>query len=164
MDNTPILTIALYLCCQLDSQDLLQGRKRADHGVDRMSDLDLALCMRGKANLCTRKVQMIQDVFAPINNTECTTGLRRCNASLGEIMAVQISSVNEGDADILDPWKSIIRSHRRSGSKSRTRSTFCLSCVTLVVERELTIRAELWSDLPRLLGLQAAVENMEIAN
>lgn len=151
-DNAPLLTIALYFCCQLEVKDLLQGRIRRDNIVDKISDDDFACCMRGKAILCTRKVQMIQNVFAPIDNLACTSREHLCNVSLGEIMAEQIRCVEDGAANVLDSWDDIIRSHRR-GRKSKPTSPLCSSCAAIVIERESTIRAHLWLDLPDLLEL-----------
>lgn len=153
-DDRPVLTIALYLCCQLDATDLLRGRVRSGDVVDRLSDEDLACCMRGKAACCTRKVQMIRGVFAHIDNPACTGGLKRCNASLDYIMAQQSRCAEAGDANVLDPrCHAILRRHRQS-RKPKPKSPLCSSCIALVTERETGIRASLWSDLPDLLGFK----------
>lgn len=152
-NNMSVLAIALYLCCQIDVKDLVRGRVRSGNVVDTLSDDDFVRCMHGKALLCTRKVQMVQDVFAHVENPACTRGPRWCNASLDNIMAEQTRCVEEGDADVLAPWNDIIRSHRRR-CKPMPKSPLCSPCVAFVIDRETKIRAELWSDLPYLFGLQ----------
>ncbi|EPT02350.1 hypothetical protein FOMPIDRAFT_1101492, partial [Fomitopsis schrenkii] len=129
--NTPsILPSALYVCCQLDADVLLRGRVRRDGVVDTLSHEDLVRCIRGKAMLCTRSVQVCLDVFAPLKNPGCTSKDNRCKSS---IMAGRLHSI-----------RSLI---------PRPPDPICESCVNQLLERHFRICEGLWAELPEILGL-----------
>lgn len=118
--NTPsILPSALYVCCQLDADVLLRGRVRRDGVVDTLSHEDLVRCIRGKAMLCTRSVQVCLDVFAPLKNPGCTSKDNRCKSSIMAGRLHSIRSCQRGNAEVLLQWPQIINNGKIASYRGR---------------------------------------------
>jgi len=56
---------ALYDCCQLTSENLVQG---SSGGVEKLGDADLMVCMEARRNLSLAKYELFQSLFAEANS------------------------------------------------------------------------------------------------
>lgn len=154
LTSTPsVLPSALYVCCLLPVNELLQGNVRDDGVVDTLSTEDLSRCIQGKARLCTRMVQITHDLFAPANNPNCTSLKTGCDAVIAAISQREVHALKQGDGAVLERWTDIIDRHCEN-RHPKPQLPLCRSCIDFLKARQNGIRAQVWSELPKIFDLE----------
>ncbi|KAH9829568.1 uncharacterized protein C8Q71DRAFT_789897 [Rhodofomes roseus] len=166
-DTPSILPAALYSCCLLDGEELLQGRV-CDGVTESLSSEDLARCIDGKAKLCTRQMRACFEIFPRFfKNTHCKMSDKQCTKTVAHIHVEQmVDDLRCGDADIFDPWDQFIEAYDPE-KKPDTDWKLCSSCVSALCKKEKSVRKRMWSELPQLLCLDedsADEDNAEEGN
>ena len=152
--TSSILPAALYSCCQLDGQELLQGRARADGVVENLSAEDLARCIDGKVKLCARFTQLVYGIFDVGEDESCKRGAGYCMHSLVSFRAhlLEKGGLQYKPTGTLLSWKSYVVQQNRA-YKGTARGSACTTCINSLCKRERELRRELWDELPELMGL-----------
>ncbi|KAH9925145.1 uncharacterized protein B0H18DRAFT_933897 [Fomitopsis serialis] len=148
-----ILPAALYSCCQLDGDDILEGRVRGDGVIETLSSEDLARCFDGKAKLCTRHMRHSFESIGALDNPHCKMADDHCRVAILKLQSFILrTSLECGDADVLGPWDGFIKAQDPK-VKPRPAWPICSSCITALRKREKIARIKVWSELPELLDL-----------
>ncbi|KAH9925148.1 uncharacterized protein B0H18DRAFT_389171 [Fomitopsis serialis] len=160
-DTLSLLPAALYLCCQLEPNQLLEGYVRSDGTADTLSPDDVERCIGARSKLCSLYVlSLLKSTFVPIMaNNECLGPGGRCNTSIHSIITRCIGdSIEAGEGDALLSWDKLIRSYEAK-KQPRSQYPLCAFCVKVLLRRERRRRIDLWSELPTLLGLEKGDED-----
>lgn len=160
LTNTPlILPTALYFCCQLSTETLLQGIQRSDGTTERLSEEDLKCCLDARPKLAQLSVILDNMIFRPMKNQQCTTwDTSRTCASLIERLRKTCNDRNKLceviDLDILKR-RALSDSHsfHTSFGTVREGAEFCGCCRGIFVTRDNQDRAQVWAILPRIFRI-----------
>ncbi|KAH9829562.1 uncharacterized protein C8Q71DRAFT_727995 [Rhodofomes roseus] len=156
-----LLPAALYLCCQLTAEELIEGHPHSDNTEDTLSPEDLRLCLNKRAELCTLfMTSTLRDTFSPIGEDgECSTN-SRCNNSIHSILSAHVTLTCSGYSNAL---YSSFKSLRNYFYKATPKPAYplCSSCIKILVEREGNRRKQIWAELPKLFGLETDEKERE---
>ena len=115
-----------------------------DGSREHLSPSDLTVCLNGIVSLRTATVTAVFRTFKPVVSAECKTSVA-CKKALRDVL------VNLGGAvghlltgDLFAGYKTYIKDGHLA---------VCSSCTTMVQDRSLRERKDVWIRLPKLLGI-----------
>ncbi|KZT72354.1 hypothetical protein DAEQUDRAFT_723053 [Daedalea quercina L-15889] len=144
-ETESILPIALYMCCQLDTEDIMNGVKRKDGTVERLAPADIMKCLDARQTLTHDTVVFASHMFEPVTSSECSGP--DCGTHLQELRDVDIS-YGDASSACLDSWDLWLHMDPTGDF-----SGLCSSCQGMVWSREAEERREIWGRLPEIMGV-----------
>ncbi|KAL1938107.1 hypothetical protein VTO73DRAFT_11936 [Trametes versicolor] len=144
-DTPTILPLALYRCCALRSS-VLDGWMGEDGKIEHLSPEDLRRCIDGRDALAREATSILFKVFHPIPADRCLTP-SSCRKRSPKLLAEAGADPGATDPDVLGSWRGFIKA-------GVLEHGLCMECEKLLVERDKTVRREVWGRLPQLFGLQ----------
>lgn len=167
LTNTPsILPAALYSCCQLSVDELLEGYTRPDGVTESLSTEDLRRCFKGKVQLCMQYMKRMDDVldtlieYDPEIEEGCTQSSNRmagkkCQHAIKHMWHQWVFRMGDKDdccCDALIPWEKIFPRHRRKQQSDERR--LYPQCAETLQIRDAGDRENLWWRLSSILELE----------
>lgn len=151
IDQPEMLPTALYLCCRIRLDYLLQGNTRADRKTLERLDLDdLELCLKAQEELTTRKVKIALNLFrgdAPATSKpDHHPGCYMEELHRHDMM----DFYTKADSDVLSLYFA-------NYTKKLLRSSdwpICRTCVRTAADYERAERIAAWKRLPAYAGIE----------
>ncbi|RPD82271.1 hypothetical protein L226DRAFT_607426 [Lentinus tigrinus ALCF2SS1-7] len=148
IDRTDMIPTALYACCQLPFQDLLQGVMRADGTLEKLSSEDLERCLSVREFFTTAFAWMsltFLDVDPDV----------RCNQPA--LCAESIQKLRLGPQsgpDICQGTKLLSNYFSTLAKSMKADGFICGECLGMLLRRQYNLLRKIWSDLPALMQLK----------
>ncbi|KAH9835441.1 uncharacterized protein C8Q71DRAFT_765898 [Rhodofomes roseus] len=141
-----ILPVALYMCCQLDPDDLLRGLG-AECDKDYLSRADIMRCLHAQKELCRRNIDVAMAIWEISNDSEgwhepCLTNLNAIAASYCIYQKIGVSP-----HDALRDWDSIIK---------EVTGGCCTHCIARLKQKAVRARWYVWGRLPEIVDCGTA--------
>ena len=148
-----MLPVALYLCCQLDIDTILNGVPRADGSRVRLNPDDVALCLERRGSLCHDNVVSALRIWRPTPSEKCEKRgcVRVLEAVNRDWLDYDNSSLNHVAA--MDSWDEFFENGEFE---------LCEPCLEMVKERAIEERRTMWERLPRLFGVSPASQSASV--
>ncbi|KZT07943.1 uncharacterized protein LAESUDRAFT_758072 [Laetiporus sulphureus 93-53] len=141
-----MLPTALYSCCQLPTELLLKGIRRADGTTERLDEDDLIRCIDGKANLLIGSRRARDDVsYDPASVRQSC----KCSnyAAFSTFIHERILQYGEDTRfSMLSSWESMIK--EKGGV-----FPMCGGCIYRMKEKDVDCRKRIWQELPKYMGV-----------
>lgn len=147
-----ILPAALYLCCQLDANDLVNGVQNTDGTWECLTPDDLVRCITGRSSLITRNTGIITHMLQPVSNEECIDPSRCPRVQAGLLVSMQ--GTNVPGYETQNALQRFTKALAVMEKQSIRWSRLCCSCRALLCTREYHERLKTWYDLPTLMGVE----------
>ncbi|KZT69643.1 hypothetical protein DAEQUDRAFT_756796 [Daedalea quercina L-15889] len=153
-DANSVLHIAMYMCCQLNTDHLLRGTVRPDGTYEQLSPDDLRRCLDARVFLAKRKDAASEKVFHLSSPTYGCPNPAFCMVQLTNLWAQYKrefgSSCVEGWT-INGPW----HAYRWLSLDCYQRyHPLCSNCIAVVETQHRDACSQMWSDLPDYFGLR----------
>ena len=145
-DKPTLLPSALLVCTTLKATTLVTGFPREDGGWERLSDDDLARCVRAHSSFVTTSIAAAIRVFNSRTSTNCKRQAQ-CEVELRKMLE-GLDGVLKHFAEPCDPTRSYVKLYRDPGQR------LCWACHEMVRVRELKERRAAWVALPDLLDIK----------
>ncbi|KAJ8469397.1 hypothetical protein ONZ51_g9012 [Trametes cubensis] len=141
------LLAALYMCTELDNDDLLTGTTRVDGLAEKLSANDLARCLDARDRLAARCTTYIVDTLTLPSRTDCRKK-KTCDQRLKEIKPLMLTqerhqSFGATRCGIVGP----IYPQWSQDTK------LCETCRVFLSDRELDFQKTLWRALPSIMDM-----------
>ncbi len=123
------------------------GFTREDGSEERLSPGDLTICLEGKTRLRAATITAFLRTFKPTVSPGCQTS-STCKKALRDVLLNLEEKVDElVSGDPLAQFEHFV------GPPEDPGLAVCLLCTTMVRERSLRERQDVWDRLPELLGI-----------
>jgi len=158
-DTASMLPAALYMCCQLDTDTILNGAVQKNGTVERLSAGDTMGCLDARKTLVHDNIISAFRIFSPTTSDECTSPTD-CIAHLTVLLQDHITY--EGGSDnytCLSDWIPYLQT---SMEHSQTYDALCTYCTSMVRVRSREQRADIWMRLPQALGVDVQVWDLDL--
>lgn len=145
-----MLPVALYLCCQLDIDTILNGVPRADGSRVRLSPDDVVLCLERRGSLCHDNVISALRIWRSTPSERCETRLKRGCVRVLEAVTSDWLDYDNSDLDhgaAMDGWDDFFENGEFE---------LCEPCLEMVKGRVTEERRTMWERLPQLFGVSPA--------
>lgn len=142
-----MLPVALYLCCQLDIDMILNGTPRGDGSREKLAPSDIALCLEQRVCLCHDNVVSALRIWRATPSDDCERRgcLRVFEAVTSDWLDYDTSGLNH--AATMDGWNDFFENGEFD---------LCKPCFEMVKGRATNERRILWKRLPRMFGVSPA--------
>ncbi|KAH9932342.1 uncharacterized protein B0H18DRAFT_952447 [Fomitopsis serialis] len=154
LTSTPsILPTALYACCQLPDDTLLEGAVHSDGTADTLSRSDLVKCMKAKVMYARSEMDMIHEKF----RRSCLSAGDACDKAFNLIREAAIRRLFTGNVEpgILEPWREFLNARGNiSGTRHSTAAVPCRRCLENVINAVSDVDVEWWCELPWVMGIE----------
>lgn len=145
LGETSLLPTAVLACCQLNLR-LVRGFARADGTREQLTPDDLALCVTAKTRLVQESVRVALLTIQPRLSKACKTAAQ-CERGFGKLVRKAADRVRE--IATADPFVCpLVRLECHLGGD------LCHSCWLSAQNRGVMERREVWTRLPKILGLE----------
>lgn len=145
-DTPKMLPIAMYLCCQLGVQALLQGAPQEEGANGRLSSNDLAQCLNGRSKLLKEGMRMLRRTLLPVRS--------RCQDMYGLCFQERVKVLEAvEDAPAATHCNALLSRLPSITVHSRDRS-ICKSCADQIKSDDRMYREQIWDMLPDIFDLQ----------
>ena len=147
-----MLPVALYLCCQLEIDTILNGVLRADGTRARLAPDDMALCLEQRASLRHDNVVSALRIWRPTPSEQCESRsklgcVRVLEAVSGDWLDYDNGGLNHSAA--MDGWDEFFEDGEFD---------LCEPCLEMVRKRAVEERQTMWERLPHLFSVSIAPE------
>ncbi|KAH9932309.1 uncharacterized protein B0H18DRAFT_987525 [Fomitopsis serialis] len=133
-DTPSILPSAIYACCQLLDQVLLEGATHLDGTIETLGRGDLIKCMKAKVKFTCMQTHMVHQQF--------------------RVAVAQLSTENRGPG-ILEPWGDLLCADSATvGIADANALRPCARCMSDVGRRIDSEHREWWCSLPEDVGIE----------
>ena len=145
LTNRPmLLPMAMYSCCSAEGAAFIDGWKRGDGSVERLSDVDMKHIVTGRDALRVRDMQDRLKLFGQVPVSACPYKTRCTSAILSNYSRL---AANPG---CLRGWPL----HQDDKTRiSVVPSDLCEACKSHAATYAAEQRRQLWKDLPNIFGL-----------
>lgn len=154
LTNTPsILPTALYACCQLPDDNLLEGAVHSDGTTDTLNRSDLVKCLKAKVTYARLETDMIHEKF----RRSCLCVGDACDKAFDLIRDAGIRRLLTGNVEpgILEPWGEFLNARGSiSGTTHATVAIPCRRCLEQAIYAVSDVGVEWWWELPRVMGVE----------
>ncbi|KAH9833977.1 uncharacterized protein C8Q71DRAFT_725214 [Rhodofomes roseus] len=143
-----ILPVALYMCCQLETEIIVNGFKRRDGRREQLAPKDIMRCLNARKTLVHDNVVSATRIFAPVTSGGCTSP-KTCTVSLVDLLHGQVrydGALN--DYRCLEDWVPFLH------FDNPNYLALCDDCQLLVQGRAADERERLWFRLPYTMGVE----------
>ena len=156
-DTPSILPIALYLCCQLRTEDLLRGTTHPDGTSQQLTLDDLRRCVDARVLLTREKDAAVERIFDLTMSEHCAD-LGSCKERLEYHMAIYRKRVmdNTPGWNIAGPWLPYVWLKSCSSERGYGEPPLCSHCMALLELQHRDVCAKMWEDLPRYFDLETS--------
>lgn len=144
-DTPTMLPLALYDCCALLSS-VLDGRTGEDGRSDHLAPEDLRRCIDGRDALAREATLVLFQIFHPLPVDGCLSP-SSCRKGSRKLLVAAGTHPGAIDPDVLGSWSSFIKA-------GVIEYGLCKGCEECLLERDKSVRREVWGRLPQLFGLQ----------
>ena len=150
-DTPSMLPLALYRCASLGNA-LLDGWKREDGTIERLSDADLRRCLDARVALANERFFLVSRVLDPKPSAKCRKP-HRCDPLLqfAHTRAMRSRGAVRGEEEVeggvLKDWEPFI------GAFAGDRKSLCGPCIEELVRRSVHERKRVWNRLPEIFGV-----------
>ena len=148
LDEPEMLVIALYKCLGLGS-GILDGWKREDGSVERLSEDDVKRCITANRELSRSSVIAVYKTFRPEPSDECNQKTR-CEASLRQTLTQYLDLCVEHISDGSD-----VMTTRQGMFSELDGFGMCEACWEEVKTRETWGRYDIWIRFPDIFDIEA---------
>ncbi|KZT68431.1 hypothetical protein DAEQUDRAFT_728018 [Daedalea quercina L-15889] len=145
-ETDDMLASAIYMCCQLDINTIVNGVLRADGMVEHLRPADIVLCIQARMNMLHENLVIATRVWQPATDPDCTTtATGECLKLLGAAsLEYQSFKKSAGLPASLAEWYiSIIL----------TAGGCCKPCTAMLKDRALEERKVFWRRAREIMGL-----------
>ncbi|KAH9834005.1 uncharacterized protein C8Q71DRAFT_838244 [Rhodofomes roseus] len=151
-DTVSILPSALLVCCHLDANELLNGSRRLDDNLERLSKQDIASCINARQEILYHAIKASMEFLLTPgipHPEECETQ-DRCRDCIERLRAIFLEMHTAGGllSTAFLTRTALIRGNRLCGN---CRDALCKD------EAEVQPQRHLWAELPGLLGIEKPV-------
>lgn len=154
LDRRDLYVRAMYHCCQLDAQNLVEGIQHSRGTLERLDPSDLIVCMNSRQRLLQKQAWMIHHFFT-VTSHGCQS-LEPCGESRRSELLKQLSGGHLFSTDILAPcsvWDNMFTSLRTAtvliqGQRHPMLCAFCSTSVTYQIKQ---IRLQVFRSLDLLI-------------
>jgi len=154
-DTSSVLPIAMYLCCQLRTEDLLRGTTHPDGSAQQLSLDDLRRCVDARVFLTRAKDGALERIFDLSLSKDCAD-LSACRERLEYRMAIYKKRVTDETAgwNVAGPWLPYVWLKNCSSEKGYGEPPLCAHCMALLESQHRAECAKIWEDLPKHFDLE----------
>ncbi|KAI0085849.1 hypothetical protein BDY19DRAFT_964688 [Irpex rosettiformis] len=147
MDLPDIHLAALYGCCSLPFDTLVNGRTLDDGSIERLSPSDLICCLQGKENLLvTARSNLRMNLFAPESAPENCHTPESCIEKTA-IMLTRYRTAEARPSRMYDP----LRPEDVEIERQCADIGLCHDCVKFYIARHASLRQEIRSNLDKYI-------------
>ncbi|KAI0731744.1 hypothetical protein C8Q72DRAFT_198512 [Fomitopsis betulina] len=142
-----MLPVALYICCQLDIDTIINGVLCENGSRAQLAPDDIALCLEQRMCLCHDNVISALRIWRPTPSEDCK--MRADRTCVGVLEAVTNDWLNYdtsglNHAAVMDTWNEFFENGEFD---------LCEPCLEMVKRRATEERKTLWERLPQLFGV-----------
>ncbi|KAH9922100.1 uncharacterized protein B0H18DRAFT_1212765 [Fomitopsis serialis] len=150
-DTYSMLPSALYTCCQLDTEEIVNGVTREDGTTERLTQEDMLRCLNARRTLLHDNIVSAYTLF-----TTTPHGCTRhsdCELMRRNLADTHITFDTDGVEDYayLADWDPYFRNKELSGSYH----SLCPNCQAAILEHARELRLAAWTSLSKTLNLIA---------
>ncbi|TFY57397.1 hypothetical protein EVJ58_g7043 [Rhodofomes roseus] len=151
-DTPSMLPTALYVCCQLDTDNILNGVPRGHDAVERLSSEDITRCLDARLKLVHDNVVSAFSIFTIATSDGCTSQ-KNCLLLLEELLEIEAEGrgLPLDNCSCLEDWIPPLREDAETGP---ILEGLCASCQAMVQQRAADERKEVWERLPAIMGVE----------
>ncbi|KZT69644.1 hypothetical protein DAEQUDRAFT_246684 [Daedalea quercina L-15889] len=156
-DTLSILPVAMYLCCQLRTEDLLRGTTYSDGTSQQLSLDDLRRCVDARVFLTREKDAAFERIFDLSASDSCSDS-NSCRERLEYRMAIYKKQVTDVTAgwNISGPWLPYVWLKNCSSERGYGEPPLCSHCMALLESQHRDVCTKMWGDLPRYFDLEVS--------
>ncbi len=148
VDKPSLLPVALYRCALLGS-DVLDGYKRNNKTIERLSMENIKRCIDGRNNLASRALGILLDVFNVGSCPECDTP-DTCSPVPQSMLQWALEEEQSTETDVLQSWRGLIETWAPD-------TEICDYCERALINRDVRARRRVWNDLPEIFDIEEEV-------
>ena len=147
MDLPDIQLAALYGCCSLPFDTLVNGRTLEDGTSERLSPSDLIACLQGKENLLVNaRAHIRMNLFAPETPPENCRTPESCSEKTG-VMLTRYRTAEARPHRMYDP----LRPEDDDIERQCADLEMCHDCIKFYIARHASLRQEVRSNLNKYI-------------
>ncbi|TFY58866.1 hypothetical protein EVJ58_g6145 [Rhodofomes roseus] len=156
-DTSALLPIAMYLCCQLLTEDLLRGTTHPDGTSQQLSLDDLRRCVDARVFLTREKDAALERIFDISASKDCQD-LDSCKERLEYHMAIYKKRVTDGTAgwNVSGPWLPYVWLKNCSSDRGYGEPPLCAHCMALLETQHRGECAKIWEEFPKYFDLEVS--------
>ncbi|KAH9922098.1 uncharacterized protein B0H18DRAFT_1019101 [Fomitopsis serialis] len=146
-ETTSMLPVALYMCCQLEIQDIMNGVMQENGTVERLAPGDVMKCLEARKTLAYDNVVSAARIFTPVAHISCLSQ-ESCTAHiLGLFQRLVNHRAGLDICSSLGDWVPYILT-------SQSCKSLCGCCYEMVQGRAIGEQEEVWRRLPKVMGVE----------
>ncbi|KAH9922090.1 uncharacterized protein B0H18DRAFT_879687 [Fomitopsis serialis] len=153
-ETQSMLPYALYTCCQLDTEVILNGVPQKNGTTERLTQEDILRCLNARSTLVHDNIIFAYLLFTPTLPLACADQV--CHASLQCLAQANLTFEGElEDPTCLADWITWLAHNEQT----RSYNNLCLNCQAYMQLKARELRSDIWLRLPHILNLDVRVRD-----
>ncbi|KAH9833975.1 uncharacterized protein C8Q71DRAFT_770391 [Rhodofomes roseus] len=145
-----MLPSALYLCCRLGTERLLNGCSCPDGTLESLDPADVIKCIDARHILHQKYINTRFELYNPIRpSLQCLECRTKVEVIRQRIMCPRLTTMKFAVDLLLSPFCTRFDIRQTEG-----RIYICPECQSVLRMAEESLRKETWTELPQLLGIE----------
>ncbi|KAH9922083.1 uncharacterized protein B0H18DRAFT_1019051 [Fomitopsis serialis] len=145
-ETDSMLPSALLTCCLMETECILNGVRRIDGTLDRLSPANIIMCLDARQTLLHKAFSTRMEILLPLAaSPQCN--FDQCRRML---QTVQMMHLHTRPKHLV---RDVFSSSEGLISLVQTHEGVCAVCADTWYKAEEQARRQLWIDLPRILGI-----------